>query len=202
MEILLPFSLNNVRGSVVMAVVATLIVTMGLMGAFYGLRLLKNSSVQSQEKAQAQLFASELMEFFLSISASQFLNQLTTNPEYSGVKLCSYYNMPNADHTLISNPSSWAALPSSALINSGKYPAARYFKVEVMDFLTQVVRTDVCDKTPPDILPVIHLPVPGKLRIKIGETFKLTVGVIWYSKVDKAGTRPQTVELVSASHVF
>lgn len=169
---------------------------------FYTLRALdpiRKTQAQTREMAIAQLFATELLETFVSLSSDQLQNILTADPTLKLLNLCTYINMPNATNSATLNPLPIVNLPNGNPLDNQNVLSRRYFKIEVIDVKTLTPRTDVCAKLPSQIQLAGRSAISGAIVLTASETFKVTVGVLWKPKGENPSGPYKRVEMSATS---
>ncbi len=156
---------------------------MSLVGIVVGLSLLGGSlfffsrshaasvrqSRQLRETIVANLYATELLDFFRAHSSQKLINYFQRTPSsLQPFFLCAHINLLNRADRRVLNPDSIADLPPSSLRE-----ANRFYQVHIVDLETlNVLKDPFCSRTAGN-MPALA----GNQRILV------TVGVSWKSSV-------------------
>jgi hypothetical protein len=165
-------------------------VTVASVIFFMGLLMFARSAASSRAESRdpmtrllAETYASELLEYFRSLSTAQMSVYLSTNP-YTKLgtirdryPLCSYVNLldrRHPPHANILNRDPLAVLPPTPLdAGDGELAANRYYQVRIINVRTNMIRTDVCGAIPPYEFDFENRP---------NERYLVTVGVTWMAE--------------------
>ena len=196
----LPIStLKSNGGFIIGALASAAVLTVVFFVAIQMLSPLRNTQAVTQELLVAELYAAELLEHFVSLSSDELQIALSTDATLKLLPLCSYINIANSTDSGVINAIPMASLPAPNPLDSPKGVANRYFKIEIVDVTTLIVRADVCTKLPNQIRLSGRTGVAGDLLLNATDTFKITVGVVWQSKSGKTTDSAKRVEISSTS---
>lgn len=181
-------SLSNRRGvTLISAVVAAVIVAGSAFIAFSALNQSRGVSLGNSEQLVAQLWASELAEFFRGHHSSALLKTyLQTNPVGGAnpYPLCSHINILDRVSKKIANPDPLAELPPQSGLNE----ANRFYQVHVVNLDTlQIVKSPYCSQTATAAV------------LGANERFLVTVGVSWLPR--SGGTTTEVRRVVQSTIV-
>jgi len=160
-----------------------------------GLASTQAKTATLRREAIALSLATELLEFFRSLSGAELNLYLSKNP-ITGLNtklypLCSHINLLDRKHStpghaILLNADPLAELPLSPLSRGDKNKDVnRFYQVQVVNIKTQDVVTTKCGSLPPYDFDRLNFP---------DERFQVTVGVTWFNP---NGDTPQRIVMTA-----
>lgn len=158
-----------------MTLISVLIGIMMATGLFYVLGLVYGQNEHTldanRKKIYAEQYASELLEYFRSLTTDNIRDLMSQNPispAAPAYPLCAHINILDRSSGSILNPDPRADLPPSALIESN-----RFYMVYIVDSRTMAVKSTACNN------------VVGTYTFQPEDRFFITVGVSWRANMEE-----------------
>ncbi|MCB0418647.1 MAG: hypothetical protein H6617_10195 [Bdellovibrionaceae bacterium] len=176
---------NQAGYALLSLLVAGSILSLSVLFAQSSLLQVRVQQVRVNRRLIAQSYATELIEYFRSMTNDLLLSYLRRTPSAaSPYSLCQRVNEVDRRTGTIRLPDPLASLPQSATDNPvwGLAAANRYYQVEVLDRLSLTPVSAACGQS------------PSSYTRRENESFFVTVGVSWLD-TDRGESQPHELTL-------